>query len=219
MKHRVKLAVIIITTIIGIFLQTIIPFILGYVFGTAIPLGEATLVLAAGGLVITIGMIKLLTNSVAAALNEVIAQFVEMQIRIEFYKNLETKSMSFHDSSRAGDLIQMATGDTRQINASISPGVRMIVTTIFTLLFTWIAMFIASPSLSLVFLITLPPYIYALIQFGNKLHPLSKKRQAIVAKMNAELQENLTGVRVVRTFSVQEQEIKKFQKHWARYPT
>ncbi|MHA2053801.1 MAG: ABC transporter ATP-binding protein [Candidatus Hodarchaeales archaeon] len=210
LQHRVKISIITIATIIGIFLQTIIPFILGYVFAVAIPAGDVGLVLNAGTLVISIGLAKLVTNSVAAALNEVIAQYVEMQIRVEFYQNLETKSMSFHDSSRAGDLIQMATGDTRQINASISPGVRITITTIFTLLFTWIAMFIASPSLSLVFLLTLPLYIYFLSKFGRKLHPLSKKRQAIVARMNAELQENLTGVRVVRTFSVQEQEIRKF---------
>ena len=209
--HKRKLIVIILTTIIGIFLQTLIPFVLGYVvFENAIPSRNMDLIIAAGSAVIAIGVIKLVTNSIAAALNEVIAQHVEKQIRIEFYENLETKSMSFHDSSRAGDLIQMATGDTRQINASISPGVRITVTTIFTLLFTWIAMLIASPSLSMIFLITLPPYLFFLIRFGGKLHPLSQKRQAIVSQMNAELQENLTGVRVVRTFSVQEQEIKKF---------
>ncbi len=210
LKHRWKILVISVTTVVGIFLQTLIPFILGYVFAT-IPSGDLSLILSAGTLVIAIGLMKLVTNSIAAALNEIIAQYVEMQIRIEFYHNLETKSMSFHDSTRAGDLIQMATGDTRQINASISPGVRITVTTISTLLFTWIAMFIASQTLSLVFLLTLPLYIFFLTRFGRKLHPLSKKRQAIVARMNAELQENLTGVRVVRTFSVQDQEIKKFQ--------
>ncbi len=201
--------IITVTTVIGIFLQTLIPFILGYVFET-IPSGDLSLILSAGTLVIAIGLMKLATNSIAAALNEIIAQYVEMQIRIEFYQNLETKSMSFHDTARAGDLIQMATGDTRQINASISPGVRITVTTVFTLLFTWIAMFIASPTLSMVFLFTLPLYIFFLARFGKKLHPLSKQRQACVARMNAELQENLTGVRVVRTFSVQEQEIEKF---------
>jgi ATP-binding cassette subfamily B protein len=210
MKHRWKILVISVTTVVGIFLQTLIPFILGYVF-EAIPSGDLSLILSAGTLVIAIGLMKLVTNSIAAALNEIIAQYVEMQIRIEFYHNLETKSMSFHDSSRAGDLIQMATGDTRQINASISPGVRITVTTVSTLLFTWIAMFIASQTLSLVFLLTLPLYIFFLTRFGRKLHPLSKKRQAIVARMNAELQENLTGVRVVRTFSVQDQEIAKFK--------
>ncbi|PWI47157.1 hypothetical protein CEE45_13150 [Candidatus Heimdallarchaeota archaeon B3_Heim] len=209
LKHRWKILIITVTTIIGIFLQTLIPFILGYVFET-IPSGELSLILSAGTLIIAIGLMKLVTNSIAAALNEIIAQYVEMQIRIEFYQNLETKSMSFHDTSRAGDLIQMATGDTRQINASISPGVRITVTTVSTLLFTWIAMFIASPTLSMVFLLTLPLYIFSLNRFGKKLHPLSKQRQACVARMNAELQENLTGVRVVRTFSVQEQEIEKF---------
>ncbi|MHA1976607.1 MAG: ABC transporter ATP-binding protein [Candidatus Hodarchaeales archaeon] len=209
LKHRWKIIIISVTTIIGIFLQTLIPFILGYVFET-IPSGDLGLILSAGTLVIAIGLMKLVTNSIAAALNEIIAQYVEMQIRIEFYQNLETKSMSFHDTARAGDLIQMATGDTRQINASISPGVRITVTTVSTLLFTWIAMFISSPTLSMVFLLTLPLYIFFLTRFGRKLHPMSKKRQAIVARMNAELQENLTGVRVVRTFSVQEQEIKKF---------
>ncbi|MHA1207551.1 MAG: ABC transporter ATP-binding protein, partial [Candidatus Hodarchaeales archaeon] len=171
---------------------------------------DLNLVIAAGWAVIIIGVGKLVTNSIGAALNEIIAQYVEMQIRVEFYHNLESKSMSFHDSSRVGDLIQMATGDTRQINASISPGVRITVTTIFTLLFTGVAMIIASPSLSVVFLLTLPLYIFFLSRFGQKLHPLSVKRQEVVAKMNAELQENLTGVRVVRTFSGQKREVTKF---------
>ena len=210
LKHKWKILVIVITSIIGIFLQTLIPFILGYVFEVAIPSGDVNIVMGAGWIVIFIGIAKLVTNSIAAALNEIIAQYVEMQIRVEFYYNLESKSMSFHDSSRVGDLIQMATGDTRQINASISPGVRITVTTVATLVFTGIAMLIASPTLSLVFLLSLPLYIFFLSRFGKKLHPLSVKRQKIVAKMNAELQENLTGVRVVRTFSGQEREIKKF---------
>jgi len=212
LQHKWKITVIIFTTIIGIFLQTLIPFILGYVFEIAIPSRDINLVLAAGWAVIIIGVGKLITNSIGAALNEIIAQYVEMQIRVEFYQNLESKSMSFHDSSRVGDLIQMATGDTRQINASISPGVRITVTTIFTLLFTGVAMIITSLSLSLVFLLTLPLYIFFLSRFGEKLHPLSVKRQEIVARMNAELQENLTGVRVVRTFSGQEREITKFSQ-------
>ncbi|MHA1945476.1 MAG: ABC transporter ATP-binding protein [Candidatus Hodarchaeales archaeon] len=212
LQHKWKITIIVITTIIGIFLQTLIPFILGYVFEVAIPSGDVGLVVGAGWVVIFVGVGKLITNSIAAALNEIIAQYVEMQIRIEFYHNLESKSMSFHDSSRVGDLIQMATGDTRQINASISPGVRITVTTIFTLLFTGVAMLIASPSLSLVFLLTLPLYLFFLSRFGKKLNPLSVKRQEVVARMNAELQENLTGVRVVRTFSGQEREIKKFSQ-------
>ncbi len=211
-KHKGKIILITLTSIIAILLQTIIPFILGYVFETAIPMKDSEFIIAAGVVTIVLGILRFSTNAIAAGANEIIAQNVEMQIRVEFYENLEHKSMSFHDSSRIGDLMQMATGDTRRINASVSPGVRMTVTTVFTVIVTWIAMWIASPSLSLVFIITLPFYLYTLYTFGKKLHPLSVKRQAIVAQMNAELQENLTGVRVVRTFSVQDREVEKFQK-------
>ena len=212
LKHKGKILLITFTSIVGILLQTIIPFILGAVFETAIPSKDIEFIIAAGTFTIFLGILRFITNAIAAGSNEVIAQHVEMQIRVEFYENLEHKSMSFHDSSRIGDLMQMATGDTRRINASVSPGVRMMVTTVFTLIITWIAMWIASPFLSLVFIIALPFYLYTLYTFGKRLHPLSVKRQAIVARMNAELQENLTGVRVVRTFSVQKREINKFQK-------
>ncbi|MHA1167200.1 MAG: ABC transporter ATP-binding protein [Candidatus Hodarchaeales archaeon] len=209
-KHRKKIAMISLFSLFGIILQIFIPFIMGAVFDYALPAKDSDFIVAAATMVILMGLFKLLTNYFAAASNEVIAQNVEMQIRLEFYENLESKSMSFHDSSRIGNLMSMATGDTRMINAAVSPGVRMIVSTVFSLILTWLAMWIASPSLSMIFLLATPFYIYFLYRFGKQLQPLSVKRQAVVAKMNADLQENLTGVRVVRTFSGQEREIKKF---------
>lgn len=209
-RHKKSIILISATSIIGIFLQTVIPFILGDVFENALPDKDLDLVLSLGILIITIGLFKLFTNFFAAGLNEVIAQNVEMNIRIEFYENLERKSMSFHDSSRIGNLMSMATGDTRMINASVSPGVRLIITTLFSLVFTFVAMLISSPTLSLIFVFALPFYLFTLYKFGTHLHPLSVKRQKVVAQMNADLQENLTGVRVVRTFSGQEKEINKF---------
>ncbi|MHA2298593.1 MAG: ABC transporter ATP-binding protein [Candidatus Hodarchaeales archaeon] len=211
-RHKGKLVIISFFSIVGIFFQTAIPFIFGAVFDTALPNKSVELIVQAGALVILLGVFKLVTNFIAASGNELIAQNVEMQIRIEFYENLESKSMSFHDSSRIGDLMSMATADTRMINGSVSPGARMIVTTAFGLVITWLAMWIASPSLSIVFLLAMPFFVYFLYSYGNRLLPLSIKRQAIVAKMNAELQENLTGVRVVRTFSGQDKEIAKFSK-------
>ncbi|MFW9993062.1 MAG: ABC transporter ATP-binding protein [Candidatus Odinarchaeota archaeon] len=211
-QHKGKLALISIFSIAGIFLQTAIPFILGAVFDTAFPDKNLELVMQAGVLAMTLGIIKLVTNFIAAGGNELISQNVEMQIRLEFYENLESKAMSFHDSARVGDLMSMATADTRMINGAVSPGVRMMISTVFTLIITWLAMWLASPTLSLVFLVALPFFVYFIYTYGVRLLPLSIKRQAIVARMNAELQENLTGVRVVRTFSGQKKEIEKFSR-------
>ncbi len=210
LQHKLSLITITIFSIVGIGFQTIIPFILGDLFEIMSPSLDLTIVINYGLLVLFLGGAKLLTNFIASALNEVMAQKVEMQIRIEFYESLQTKSMDFHDESRVGDLMSMATQDTRMINASVSPGVRMISTTIISLLVTFIAMWIASPILSIIFLLILPLYIYLLKRFATNLIPLSIERQSKVAQMSAELQENLTGVRVVRTFSGQDREIKKF---------
>lgn len=211
-QHKGKLFLIVLFSLLGILLQVLIPFILGAVFEKALPENDMDLIINSGILVMGLGLFKLITNFISSASNEIIAQNCEMQIRVEFYENLENKSMSYHDTTRIGNLMSMATGDTRRINASISPGVRMIISTLFSLIIIWFAMFIASPTLSTIFLFAMPFYLLTLLIYAKRLHPLSVKRQAVVAKMNAELQENLSGVRVVRTFSGQDHEISKFGK-------
>ena len=211
-NHKGKIAIITACSLGGIALQIFIPFILGDVFEVYIPSKNLELIIRMALFILGLGLARLVINFIASALNEIMAQHVEMKIRLELYENLQTKSMDFHDSAKIGDLMSMATADTRMINASVSPGVRMIGTTVFTLVATFIAMWVSSPTLSLVFLLAMPFYFYFLYKFGKKLLPLSIKRQNSVAKMNAELQENLTGVRVVRTFSGQEREKKKFNK-------
>lgn len=211
-KHKWKLILISIGALGSIILQTLIPFVLGATFDNIASTQSLQLVIQSGLIVLGLVLAKLVLNFMASALNEVTAQNVEMQIRIELYENLLSKNMDFHDSVNVGNVMSMATADTRMINGAVSPGVRMIVSTIFTLIATFIAMWLTSPALSLVFLLAMPFYFWALYRFGSKLLPLSKQRQAYVAKMNTELEESLTGIRVVRTFSGQEREIKKFKK-------
>ncbi len=210
LQHKWSFAIISFFSIIGIVLQTFIPFILGNVFDTIIPTLDLELAIRAGMIILVLGLAKLFTNFISSALNEIMGQKVEMQIRLEFYESLQSKSMDFHDSSKIGDLMSMATADTRMINAAVSPGVRMVASTLITLIATFIAMWIASPILSLIFLLILPIYLLLLSSFAKRLNPLSVQRQAQVARMSAELQENLTGVRVVRTFSGQKREIDRF---------
>lgn len=212
LTHRWKTLGVVFTTLIGIVLQTLIPFQFRTVFDEALPNGDRDLLLELSLFIILLGVAGMVFTFMAGAMNEIMAQNVERRVRVELFDNLQSKSMTFHDSARVGDLMSMSSADTRMINGSVSPGVRMISSAFIGMLAAGTAMYLTSPALSLVFLAILPFYLVFMFRYGKVLLPLSSLRQKRVAEVNAILQENLSGVRVVRTFSAQDREKAMFKE-------
>lgn len=212
LQHRSKVLWIMGLTIIAIGLQTYLPILLGLAIDTAIPRGNTTEVTQIALIIIGLGIMRAIISYISSIQNEQVAQNVEMQVRVEFFDNLSRKNMEFFNKARVGDLMSQATQDTLNLTFAISPGIRSIVSAVFGLLATVFFMFSLSFSLTLVFLVIVPFYVYYLFTYAKKLQPVSLERQERLAGINASLQENLTGIRVVRTFSGQQKEKEVFAR-------
>lgn len=210
LRHRAKLIIIILLTLVAIAMQTFIPLIFGEAIDTAIPDGDIQALASFSLIIIAIGIFRGLLSYIGGIVNEQVSQNVEMQVRVEFFDNLSSKNMSFFNTSKVGDLMSQATQDTQNMTFAVSPGVRSVVGVIVGLIATVIAMFTLSPILSFLFLLVLPFYIFFMFQYASKLQPISLERQERLAKINTLLQENMTGIRVVRTFSAQKREKEVF---------
>lgn len=210
LRHRAKLIIIILLTLVAIAMQTFIPLIFGEAIDTAIPDGDIPALASFSLIIIAIGIFRGLLSYIGGIVNEQVSQNVEMQVRVEFFDNLSSKNMSFFNTSKVGDLMSQATQDTQNMTFAVSPGVRSVVGVIVGLIATVIAMFTLSPILSFLFLLVLPFYIFFMFQYAGKLQPISLERQERLAKINTLLQENMTGIRVVRTFSAQKREKEVF---------
>jgi len=163
-------------------------------------------------LILGLGLISFLVNISVGILNENVANRTERDIRQEFYESVQSKSMAFHDTTKVGELMSQATFDVRIINATISPGLRMLTQAIVSAIATFVILFTYDWRIAASIFILVPVYIWALRDYAKKIQPLTEKVQKQFGKCNAVLQENVSGIRVVRAFTGEKYETKKFAK-------
>ena len=143
---------------------------------------------------------------------EWIGKKVVMNIRNKLYSHLHTLSLDFFSRSRTGELISRVTNDVTIIETSISRvavsvlvhPLMVILLLIFLFRFSWV--------LALVVLIGFPLIILPILGFGRKVKKNSSRMQRKMADITSILQETLSGIRVVKAFSMQRYEIDKFER-------
>ncbi|MHA2247887.1 MAG: ABC transporter ATP-binding protein [Candidatus Hodarchaeales archaeon] len=208
LKHKLLFTSGYLLLFVGTAISVLIPILLQYYFDTAIYL-DFNAILTIGGLFLAFYLINFFMSSFGAWVNAKFSELVVKDVQVEFFESIHSKSMSFHDSARTGELLSMATSDSRQLSwmlLSILMFLLAIVTTISSLA----AMYFLDPFLFLIFLVFIPPIAIAIIYYGRNLGPISIKRQFLFARWQATLQENLAGIRALRTLSNRERESEKY---------
>jgi ATP-binding cassette subfamily B protein len=126
-------------------------------------------------------------------------------------------SFSFHDKSEAGDLLSRAIQDVERIRFLTGRAVFRVLESMFLMLVTAIVLIWMNPLLGLLSLASLPPLIILSIRFGKVFRPLSYQIQKELSTLTTRVEQNLRGVRVVKTFAQEEAEIQRFtdeNKKW-----
>jgi ATP-binding cassette subfamily B protein len=193
---------------IGTILSLFIPLILQYFFDEAIHINfEAVLVVA----LVFIGLyiLNFLSSTLGAWVNAKFSEHVVRDVQVEFFRSIHSKSMSFHDSARTGEILSMATSDSRQLSWMLI-SILMFSLATFTTVGSLIAMYVLNPILFMIFLLFIPAFIVSIYQYGKQLGPVSIRRQILFARWQSTLQENLSGIRALRTLSNREREIEKY---------
>jgi len=162
--------------------------------------------------ILILGVIGFVINLIIGVLNEYLAQNAERRIREEFYSSIQSKSMTFFDTAKVGELMSQATYDVRIINVTISPGFRLITQAVVAALVTFGMILWYEPYIMIIVVFFFPFYILTVTSYAKKLSPLTEKVQKQFGICNAHLQENVSGVRVIRAFTGEEFETKKFGK-------
>lgn len=186
----------------------IIPLILQYFFDNAIH-SNFEAVMIVGLIFIGLYFFNFLSSTLGAWVNAKFSELVVKDVQIEFFRSIHSKSMSFHDSSRTGELLSMATSDSRQLSWMLLSILMFSIATI-TIGGSLIIMYLLNPILFTIFLLFIPAFIVSIYYYGKQLGPVSIHRQILFARWQATLQENLAGIRALRTLSNREQEIQKY---------
>jgi ABC-type multidrug transport system fused ATPase/permease subunit len=137
-----------------------------------------------------------------------VSQRVSYSMRRDMYNSLLEQSFSFYDKQRTGQLMARATNDIEQVERFLDVGLRMMIQFSLVIAVVWVLVSI-NLSLTILTIITMPFILLTILDFGRRSYPWTQKQRQQYGEITSALQENLSGVRVVRGFAQEEQEEKK----------
>jgi ATP-binding cassette, subfamily B, multidrug efflux pump len=141
-----------------------------------------------------------------------ISRDIEFDIRNDLLNHLLVMEPEFYVRNRTGELMSRATNDLNSVRMVLGPGIMYSGTTICTMVVSISVMLILSKSLTLWVLLPTPIVVVSVWYFGKIIHELYETIQAALATLSAKVQENLSGVRVVRAYTQEQAEIKGFDE-------
>src|SRR5271170_5069702 len=141
-----------------------------------------------------------------------ISRDIEFDIRNDLLDRLLVMESEFYVRNRTGELMSRATNDLNAVRMVLGPGIMYSGTTLVTMVSSISVMLILSKSLTLWVLLPTPVVAIAVWYFGKIIHELYETIQAALATLSAKVQENLSGVRVIRAYTQEEAEIKGFDE-------
>lgn len=141
------------------------------------------------------------------------SRLLELELRNRFFGKLLTLSPQYFNEHKTGDLMAHATNDINAVRMSIGQGIIMSVDALFLGLSTiFIMIFTIDLKLSILALIPLPIMAIIVTRFGKIIHSKFLKVQEAFASLTDKVQENISGIRVIKSFVQENEEIDNFKK-------
>jgi ATP-binding cassette, subfamily B, multidrug efflux pump len=220
-------------------LRTLLPFVYPYRWGMAAGLGLVVLANATGVLVPGLlgravdalvvpgttvatlagyaGLILLATIVSGAGrfgmrqiLNS-LSRRIETDLRMACFERLLRLDASFYGKTRTGDLMSRATNDTQAARMAVGPGIMYLVNTLVMTAFTLVIMLRYSPTLTMIALAPMALLPVVMSHFGRRIHARYEQIQDHFGVMSTMVQENLSGVRIVRAYGQEQAQQEEFR--------
>lgn len=137
---------------------------------------------------------------------------IARKLRNDLYRHLQHLPFAYHVKAQAGELIQRCTSDVDTIRRFLAVQMMEVVNTVLMVVIAMSILLPRSVPITLYSLILVPPLFCFATWFFKMVHKSFEVADEADGVLNAVLQENLSGVRVVRAFGQQEREVEKFDR-------
>lgn len=146
-----------------------------------------------------------------------VSREIEFDLRNDLFKHLEGLSYSFYQRTRTGDIMARATNDLNAVRMLLGPAIMYSANTIIFTAGALAFMLTISPKLTLCAFLPLPFVSIVVQYFGRKIHERFERIQAMFSEISARVQENFSGVRVIRAYTQEQAEVSNFERSNREY--
>lgn len=199
---------------IGAGVTLVIPLIIRYITNEVIYLDSSqslrTILLLAGGMIALI-ILECYCNYFIAYYGHIMGAKMEYNMRNEIFSHYQKLSFSFFDNQKVGQLMSRVTNDLFEISELFHHGPEDIIISIIKLAGSFAILLSVNWKLALVAFAIVPVMLLYALYFNVKMKRAFVKNRARIADINAQIEDNLSGIRVVKSFANEEIEMKKFK--------
>src|SRR5262249_46343626 len=121
--------------------------------------------------------------------------------------------LSYFDKQQRGEVLSRATNDTDNIATTMQQTLSQLLNSVLTIVGVLAMMFIISPLLAIIALVTVPVSIVVAAQVEKRAQPQFIRQWSTTGKLNGHIEEMYTGHNVVKTFGRQDEAIEVFKQH------
>ncbi|MNW45448.1 putative ABC transporter ATP-binding protein [compost metagenome] len=139
-----------------------------------------------------------------------LGNFLAYRLRNACYEKLQFLSFRYYDTAKTGDLMSRLTGDLEAIRNFIGFGFAQLLNVLLMVIFGSIMMLSINWQLTLITLVSMPLLTFVALRFESKIHPTFQDMRLALSSLTTAVQENITGVRTVKSFARESYEVEKF---------
>lgn len=211
-KYKKELIITPIFTAVEVFLEILIPFITASIIDKGIQAGDMRKVGIYGGIMLIIAFLSLFCGIQAGKYGAAASTGFACNLREKMYENIQTFSFSNIDKFSTAGLVTRMTTDVTNVQNAYQMILRSVVRAPLMMICSITMCVIISPRLSIIFLVALIFLGFVLFFIIYKVTPVFISGFEKYDELNASVQENISGIRVVKAFVREEHENKKFNK-------
>jgi ABC-type multidrug transport system fused ATPase/permease subunit len=205
---QVALTLVMLLTLTG--LNLLVPRIIQSVIDDGLLIGNTSYLVRAALFLLGLGLASALLGLSNRYLSEWVAARVGYDLRNRMYDHIQYLPFTYHDHAQSGQLISRCIEDVRSIEKFAGSSVAEIVRFFLLSIGILLVMLSVDVKLGVIALLPMIPLILMTASFGTKIGQLFFAVDAAVGEVSNRLQENVTGVQVVRAFAREHYEIKRF---------
>ena len=210
-KYWGALTLALICLLLSTVFSLIVPRMLGRGLDTVIKAENQRFLYIAAGVIIGAAVLRGVAGYIQQYLSQVVSQKVSYDIRNALYDHLQKLSFAYHDKAQTGQLMSRATVDIEAVRMFTAMGLLNVVQIVLLVIGVAAMMIASNWKLALMTLAFFPFIAWVTIVLMARLRPIWLRVQQLIAALGITLQESLNGIRVVKAFSRQEEESRKFK--------
>ena len=210
-EYKTKTIVSPLLMLVEIVFEIAIPFVMSRLVTYGVEAGDMGAMAKYGALLIVLAALSLIIGVFSARMAAAASAGFAKNLRHDMFYKVQEYSFSNIDKFSTASIVTRLTTDISNIQQAFMMSIRVAIRAPFMMIFSFIMVVLINGRLSIIFLCAIPVVGLALFMIISHAHPLFARIFKKYDKLNAVVQENLRGIRVVKSFVRQDFEIRKFK--------